>query len=610
MKLIKKILTYTIVLVCLFLIAAKSTQASDTADGSFSVLIPKSIDLGTSDSATFSIKVKGNINDQDMIAVTADSTVEMTRINDSEYSGAAEVVLEDAHWYGSDLNADTYKEKTGTITFEEEKAGSYTGQLNFTICHKKSYNIFYETDGGQMPDTYPEFYYSGVGVDSLPVPEKEGYEFLGWRKKNDKIIDILEYDENQFFIDAENVNTEFNYNSDTDSLFENTSLICITDSAETVEIKFRVNRDANLIFYSQLFENEDSNFTAAFHKEHFETVKIKGENNEALEFSLYNPIFFKKGNYTLTMQKGNASQNNLGSIMLGLSAFNDYDYISPEATGDITLSAVFKPVVSDKSAYLDYQECINVLSYCKNIVFSDKPIPGEIQFYGYYVLTAIDSPYEVVAYEIGDTIYVTTMYSGVTIYAPENCAGLFSNSFELENIEFNNFNTSKVKNMEAMFGYGTLSGLDVSGFDTSNVENMNYLFYGMNLDNVTGLENLNVSSVKSMVQTFCQTSKTGTLELSWNTSSLEDMQGIFCWSEIDTIDLSSWILKDGIKVESAFEESTINIIKTPQMIPANVDGSFGTYRTYFDSSDNYKEYPAGSFPTGINESHTLVSEKP
>ena len=88
------------------------------------------------------------------------------------------------------------------------------------------------------------------------------------------------------------------------------------------------------------------------------------------------------------------------------------------------------------------------------------------------------------------------------------------------------------------------------------------------------------------------------------------MQGIFIRAEIVNVDLSSWILKDGIKVESAFSSSTIDIIKTPQVIPENVDGSFDTSRTYYDSSNNYKEYSAGTFPTGINESHVLVSEKP
>ncbi len=995
MKLNKILFAFTILLgCCLFPIIAKSTKAADTE--SFSVLIPKNIDMKNTDSTSFSIKAKGSLNDHDMITVTADSTVLMTRIGDDEYSGTAEVVLEDAQWYGSDLNADTYAEKKGTITFFEDKAGSYTGQMLFSIEHKQSYNITYDPNGGTMPDeyptyyyseqgldslpvptkenskfigwseildytlgdywetdgegnllvsdkyaaansgpqpriadglfplyreitfsideqatlnftfeynkyysslygmaeggefylykddvlidkfipedgtsgtkdystlldsgnyqiifvgyttylyytnmvgvtqrvldfsiarenitsipvgstgdkdliaiwdtaysitydpdggtmpeeyptyyysnqgidflpvpakdgnifkgwgevtpyevdsssewvesedgfthvgekqlvinfelsdsatlsfdfinqsrkapmeyprysiykdgsviigqnllsndylyeisheleagtyqltvssgignectvtnilisseiitsipvgstgeknltaiwepaitysisynldggtiqgTYPEFYYSGIGIDSLPVPVKDGYEFLGWRKQNEKIIELINYDENQFIVDLENVYTEFNYNSNTDSLFESTPLYCITESAETVEIKFKVNRDTNLILSVQLYENEDSNFTDAFHKEYFETVEIKGENNESLEFSLYSPIFFKKGTYTLTMKKGNASQNNLGSIALSLIAFNDYDHISTEEEGDITLNAVFKPIVSDRSAYLDYEQCISLFNY-KNIIFCNEPIPGEIHLYGYYNLTAEGSPYKVVGYEIGDTLYVATLYSDVTIYAPENCAGLFSYSFELENIEFHNFDTSKTTNMEAMFGYGIITELDISGFDTSNVENMNYLFYGLNLDNVAGLENLNVSNVKSMAQTFCQASKTTPLELNWNTESLEEMQGIFIRAEIVNVDLSSWILKDGIKVESAFSSSTIDIIKTPQVIPENVDGSFDTSRTYYDSSNNYKEYSAGTFPTGINESHVLVSEKP
>ena len=42
-------------------------------------------------------------------------------------------------------------------------------------------NIVYELNGGQNPDNAPAQYVEGVGV-TLPVPTKEGYNFLGWAK--------------------------------------------------------------------------------------------------------------------------------------------------------------------------------------------------------------------------------------------------------------------------------------------------------------------------------------------------------------------------------------------------------------------------------------------
>lgn len=184
MKLNKILFAFTILLgCCLFPIIAKSAKAADTE--SFSVLIPKNIDMKNTDSTSFSIKAKGSLNDHDMITVTADSTVLMTRIGDDEYSGTAEVVLENAQWYGSDLNADTYAEKKGTITFFEDKAGSYTGQMLFSIEHKQSYNITYDPNGGTMPEEYPSYYYSEQGLDSLPVPTKENSKFIGWSETLD-----------------------------------------------------------------------------------------------------------------------------------------------------------------------------------------------------------------------------------------------------------------------------------------------------------------------------------------------------------------------------------------------------------------------------------------
>lgn len=53
----------------------------------------------------------------------------------------------------------------------------YTLSLDF-----HEYNIQYNTDGGKMPSTYPTTYtYDKETV--LPMPTKEGYEFLGWSEE-------------------------------------------------------------------------------------------------------------------------------------------------------------------------------------------------------------------------------------------------------------------------------------------------------------------------------------------------------------------------------------------------------------------------------------------
>ena len=67
---------------------------------------------------------------------------------------------------------------------------------------------------------------------------------------------------------------------------------------------------------------------------------------------------------------------------------------------------------------------------------------------------------------------------------------MFYQCSSLEEINFNNFNTSKVTSMEAMFAdCSNLKSLDLSNFDTSNVGVMNYMFYYC-----TSLEYLDISN--------------------------------------------------------------------------------------------------------------------
>ena len=103
-----------------------------TNDSSFSVLIPKAIDLGTATEKEFTVQAKGNIAPNQTLSVTVGETIAMTRANDAGYSGSATAELADASWTGNALTSD-YSSKNGTVTFEETKAGSYTGTAEFTV---------------------------------------------------------------------------------------------------------------------------------------------------------------------------------------------------------------------------------------------------------------------------------------------------------------------------------------------------------------------------------------------------------------------------------------------------------------------------------------------
>lgn len=191
MKLIKSMLATAAALSISYLPAPVSANDNISVQNTsnLSILIPKNIDMGNADSASFSVQAKGKLNDNDIVTVSADKEVAMKRAGDEYYLNTATVDFF-AEWNGSELNADSYEEKTGIITFEEKKVGTYTGNLNFTVTHKESYNISYDPAGGTMPGEYQTYYFSEEGLDSLPVPVRENYVFTGWQYETELNVSL------------------------------------------------------------------------------------------------------------------------------------------------------------------------------------------------------------------------------------------------------------------------------------------------------------------------------------------------------------------------------------------------------------------------------------
>ena len=67
---------------------------------------------------------------------------------------------------------------------------------------------------------------------------------------------------------------------------------------------------------------------------------------------------------------------------------------------------------------------------------------------------------------------------------------------------------------------------------------------------------------------------------------------------------------NGIRVDAVEDKYDEISIKTPYNIQEAIDtGNISSVNLY-DIDDNYKEYPAGTFPTGITESHILTAKAP
>lgn len=109
------------------------TQVTITKNvaSSYTVDIPKKIDLGNKTSASFTVSVQGNIAPTETLQVKTASQINMIRNGDDAYSNKASVDFGTHVWIGSDI--EELAEVDGTITFHETKAGNYTGSVHFDI---------------------------------------------------------------------------------------------------------------------------------------------------------------------------------------------------------------------------------------------------------------------------------------------------------------------------------------------------------------------------------------------------------------------------------------------------------------------------------------------
>jgi len=98
----------------------------------------------------------------------------------------------------------------------------------------------------------------------------------------------------------------------------------------------------------------------------------------------------------------------------------------------------------------------------------------------------------------------------------------------IEPIDFSNFNTSKVTNMQGMFSGSFFRSINIRNFDTSNVTNMSDMFSGLHETTSLDLSNLNVKKVNDISRIFLDCRKLQDLNLSgWELDSVISMDGLF-----------------------------------------------------------------------------------
>ncbi len=110
---------------------AANMTITRTIPSTYSVKIPKTIELGTEAMKSFNVNITGNIAPDKILKVSASSKVSMTRQGDSTYAKDATM-----SFGGLSLNHTALEKGMdggGNISFTETKAGVYSGVATFKI---------------------------------------------------------------------------------------------------------------------------------------------------------------------------------------------------------------------------------------------------------------------------------------------------------------------------------------------------------------------------------------------------------------------------------------------------------------------------------------------
>ncbi len=148
---------------------------------------------------------------------------------------------------------------------------------------------------------------------------------------------------------------------------------------------------------------------------------------------------------------------------------------------------------------------------------------------------------------LGNGTYKAIVVANDTIYAPENCYGMFVLMTNLVTFNSKNFKVDNVSNMNFMF-FRCTNLVDISSlsiWDTSNVQNMAQMFWRCSsLVSLNGLANWNTLNVTTLFLTFSECSNLVDISglTNWNTSNVTTLQFTFsnCSNLVNISGLANW----------------------------------------------------------------------
>lgn len=185
------------------------------------------------------------------------------------------------------------------------------------------------------------------------------------------------------------------------------------------------------------------------------------------------------------------------------------------------------------------------------ILFTDEKAPNGVKTVD---LTAAGDG-DVVGWLDGTTWKVSTQDSKKSITFNADSSYMFDCIPNIKEIQFNNINTSQVKNMSGMFEHSSVTCLELLNFDTSNVTNMRSMFQAMRGDvEMLDLSSFNTSKVTDMSQMFAWSENLQSLNVSnLDTSKVTNMKSMFlCCDSLKEVKVRSQTDIDNFKTKNTY----------------------------------------------------------
>lgn len=545
-------------------------------------------------------------------------------------------------------------------------AGTFlTGNTeSHTLVREKpvTYNITYNLDGGTLSEDAPTSYEKGKGLDTLPTPTKKGYKFVGWTSPIEmqftNLTDKTDYYISRGYEEAfKKAGIEKVY-----GFYEEDGSPSNKWPKGNGTIVFEITKQGTLSFYDLLFDKPCDGVQSSTLKITNKTTNVSKEYNlnDIYESSLfyfeklsdnyqdildnnYMEIDLEKGNYTaeFSFVADDYKIGDSGYHLINPMVTDSISSISTDQTGDIKLIAVWEK--SDETKLTDgvnFNSKISSLGSFDSIKFSQETLNAE------EIANAVDvseiQDGSIMAYWMPTTgaLVITNQNENFKIKFNENSSYMFYDTSLTLTFDENGTDFSDVETMSYMFAFpevdpgGThrISNLSFPQSDTSNLLSTSHMFENaalMDGDKIdlSGLDFSNVEDASYMYASFMLSD--GYIDYNWSSfANVKNIEGIlkdFFFINIpddelpvviDISGLNAYNITNmsyafnGIRVDAVEDKYDEISIKTPYNIQEAIDtGNISSVNLY-DIDDNYKEYPAGTFPTGITESHILTAKAP